>query len=764
VEHYPGTKYPGFFMKDVLVERVRDKDSSGNWLDNPMVTKEKEVIVFYADKPGDKPQPLYKKLIEQKANDDKFKQAWANFISNSKTISPYTNGPGSEVDNIFHNTLEKMSATRYLQAAEIEIYQGLAFKQFGDPDFLNFDFDCELIQEQFDSELQPLAEENFSKLNLQEATSCGSNRIAELAQFEAWVIEQIKKSRKKTTFIDWFISSAYAQNAEIDLDTKAAKTLYHEGEACDGEFILAAYNINNLDLENMTDEQIDREIERLQRIDMTADKVTETAFKLQTSIFGENSAKIDLAADVENANRKDQKSSALQEGLRDENNQQFNSQSEKDVSGYTYSNVVIEDESGGDSEGESQASQYLSGENVNLNNVTQDLNKKSQLRDETLQKIQKNRREGKKLLEGVNIPSEDDVVMARVKRQSAILQLASGEKKVLLQEEYLDENGEVERVLNKEPDFSEYKDYSDIDGYTTRSNTMAVDLMTEARLRGVNLPTNSIMSIASDLAKSDDTSKLDMDEIFEDKPRLKDPGVENEMKNLMAQKVQEQQKLESLKDDIKAKEHQNRLAEIEQKAKELTSGAKLINSKLSDLENRVESRGEQKNRERSIASDNSAPVTNSKDKSVGPKAQYSGTNTVASNGGANNFGASSLGGGSTGGSGGGSSAPSLTPGKKVYEDKESQTVKELDLVKEREYFPMEGKNMVLDSQDLKSIDGLDDKDIEKYVQKIDPDNIFFEHQGTRYRADDRNIPAPIKKTKLYKYLESIGKTWRTKKK
>jgi hypothetical protein len=146
------------------------------------------------------------------------------------------------------------------------------------------------------------------------------------------------------------------------------------------------------------------------------------------------------------------------------------------------------------------------------------------------------------------------------------------------------------------------------------------------------------------------------------------------------------------------------------------------------------------------------------------KAKYSGTNTVASNGRANNFGASSLGGGSTGSSGGGSSAPSLTPGKKVYEDKESQTVKELDLVKEREYFPMEGKNMVLDSKDLKSIDGLDDKEIAKYVQKIDPDNVFFVHQGTRYRADDRNIPAPIKKTKLYKYLESIGKTWRTKKK
>jgi predicted nucleic acid-binding protein len=564
VEHYPGTKYPGFFMKDVLVERVRDKDSSGNWLDNPMVTKEKEVIVFYADKPGDKPQPLYKKLIEQKANDDKFKQAWANFISNSKTISPYTNGPGSEVDNIFHNTLEKMSATRYLQAAEIEIYQGLAFKQFGDPDFLNFDFDCELIQEQFDSELQPLAEENFSKLNLQEATSCGSNRIAELAQFEAWVIEQIKKSRKKTTFIDWFISSAYAQNAEIDLDTKAAKTLYHEGEACDGEFILAAYNINNLDLENMTDEQIDREIERLQRIDMTADKVTETAFKLQTSIFGENSAKIDLAADVENANRKDQKSSALQEGLRDENNQQFNSQSEKDVSGYTYSkefgysysNTPIRDS--GSNAGAEQQSQNENGRGeavVTLARQTNDeLSHMARTQEQTLERIKENIRQGKRPDEGLKKMTNEELSFGRMKRMSAVLQLANGEKKFLLQEEILDKEGNVKEVIKKEPDFSDYVDYSNVD-VSKRATVMATDIMTEARMRGMNFPANEVVKVANKLAQKDETSKVSMDEIFEEMRTFKiaDPGkLRSEMRNLMAQKVARTAEVEmSLQDDIK---------------------------------------------------------------------------------------------------------------------------------------------------------------------------------------------------------------------
>jgi hypothetical protein len=71
-----------------------------------------------------------------------------------------------------------------------------------------------------------------------------------------------------------------------------------------------------------------------------------------------------------------------------------------------------------------------------------------------------------------------------------------------------------------------------------------------------------------------------MDEIFGDAPKIADPGKESEMRNLMAQKVAEQQKMNDLQDEIKAKKHQNRLAQLDEKRRSLQVARKSLVVKL----------------------------------------------------------------------------------------------------------------------------------------------------------------------------------------
>jgi copper chaperone CopZ len=615
------------------------------------------------------------------------------------------------------------------------------------------------------------------------ASPCGDENIEStrdnLAKYRKWL--DSLEAKYSINILNWLIPSAYAQNKGNDgvfraqgksnlLGLNLTRTLQVQtniGATCGHDFNEVVAELPNCE-GGCTDEQMKALVAKLDRIFArtstlkegsdeavkVAEEYQEIERKKPSDAQQFSDSPKTLVAKVEN-----------QQNLKNNNKQDGDDQDNSGKEfGYSYSNTPIRDS--GSNAGAEQQSQNENGRGeavVTLARQTNDeLSHMARTQEQTLERIKENIRQGKRPDEGLKKMTNEELSFGRMKRMSAVLQLANGEKKFLLQEEILDKEGNVKEVIKKEPDFSDYVDYSNVD-VSKRATVMATDIMTEARMRGMNFPANEVVKVANKLAQKDETSKVSMDEIFGDAPKIADPGKESEMRNLMAQKVAEQQKMNDLQDEIKAKKHQNRLAQLDEKAKKLASGSKVISSKIDDLEKKIEN-NDTSNVNRTIASDNSSPVSNSKDNFVGPQPKYSGTNTVASNGRANNFGASSLGGGSTGSSGGGSSAPSLTPGKKVYEDKESQTVKELDLVKEREYFPMEGKNMVLDSKDLKSIDGLDDKEIAKYVQKIDPDNVFFVHQGTRYRADDRNIPAPIKKTKLYKYLESIGKTWRTKKK
>jgi hypothetical protein len=237
--------------------------------------------------------------------------------------------------------------------------------------------------------------------------------------------------------------------------------------------------------------------------------------------------------------------------------------------------------------------------------------------EQTLERIKENIRQGKRPDEGLKKMTNEELSFGRMKRMSAVLQLANGEKKFLLQEEILDKEGNVKEVIKKEPDFSDYVDYSNVD-VSKRATVMATDIMTEARMRGMNFPANEVVKVANKLAQKDETSKVSMDEIFGDAPKIADPGKESEMRNLMAQKVAEQQKMNDLQDEIKAKKHQNRLAQLDEKAKKLASGSKVISSKIDDLEKKIEN-NDTSNVNRTIASDNSSPVTNSKDKSVGPQ-------------------------------------------------------------------------------------------------------------------------------------------------
>jgi hypothetical protein len=138
---------------------------------------------------------------------------------------------------------------------------------------------------------------------------------------------------------------------------------------------------------------------------------------------------------------------------------------------------------------------------VTLARQTNDeLSHMARTQEQTLERIKENIRQGKRPDEGLKKMTNEELSFGRMKRMSAVLQLANGEKKFLLQEEILDKEGNVKEVIKKEPDFSDYVDYSNVD-VSKRATVMATDIMTEARMRGMNFPANEVVKVANKLAQ-----------------------------------------------------------------------------------------------------------------------------------------------------------------------------------------------------------------------------------------------------------------------
>jgi copper chaperone CopZ len=206
------------------------------------------------------------------------------FIDNNQTLSnlDYGNvlhGDGSREDNLFFNSIYRMPRDSYLQAVDVEIFQGMLFKEIENIPVAEIPFHCETKSLAIEEDLQKLPESLFSEGKI--ASPCGDENIEStrdnLAKYRKWL--DSLEAKYSINILNWLIPSAYAQNKGNDgvfraqgksnlLGLNLTRTLQVQtniGATCGHDFNEVVAELPNCE-GGCTDEQMKALVAKLDRI------------------------------------------------------------------------------------------------------------------------------------------------------------------------------------------------------------------------------------------------------------------------------------------------------------------------------------------------------------------------------------------------------------------------------------------------------------------------------------------------------------------